>query len=769
MPATQNQSAPALLQRVLSASQNGVLVYHAVRDDEGIIVDLRVAMLNAVAERDSGKPAIDMLGQLYSRLFPSVAQAELFDRYRRVMETGEAARFELYYKLSTKTTADWFDISVMPLQDSIVVSYNNSTKAKMDDDAARQASALQQAFNSSLSGFTVYEALYDADGRIDDFRFVMINDAGLRMSGFTHEQLIGKTVWEIYPATGINGLFDQYVQVCQTGEPLLGETYYPEYDLWRAYTLVRVAGGVMINYTDITPQKKQEEIISRQAQMLHGILESVSAGIIVLKPVWSSLRSDSQIINFSFVLVNSAFQAAFSLGTTDVAGQLLTHLLPRSQESGLLSRCMMAAEMNHAHQFEMPNRTDGSTRWYLVTITTQGDQLILLLTDVTDSRQLQVTHHFQSELALRQSEQRYRSMVENINEVVYQTDCERKLIYLNPYWTTLTGYTIEESIGQIGDNFYGPQTDQLQTRQTFEDLMAQRITSARLEVRIQHKDGSHRWADLYMQVQVDAAGQPTGLAGLIADITDRKNRELMLQQSLEKEKALNQLKSQFVTTASHEFRTPLTTIQSSVELIKLYMDIPGEKVLPTIHRHLNVIEKEISHFSSLLSDVLTYGRIEAGKMPFNPEPTDLPTLIDELLTTHFSHRSDGRSVKVLLTGKSHLLQVDPKLLGHVLINLLTNAFKFSKTNPMLNVVFAPDRVQVMVIDKGIGIPADEQANLFSTFFRARNASNIQGTGMGLVIAREFVRQHEGDITVQSEENAGTTFTIALPATRPGAV
>ncbi len=398
MTVNQPQFAPILLQSVLSASPNGVIVYHAVRDAAGTVVDLRIAMVNAVVEQDFGKPATELLGQLYSRLFPNVAKADLFDHYRQALETGVSTRFDFQYTLSRQTTPSWFDISVVPLQDSIIVSYDNITQARVHADAARQASLLQHAFDSAISGFTVCEALYDAAGQIDDFRFAMINEAGLRMNGFTREQLIGKTIWEIYPATGVNGLFNQLVQVCQTGETLSGEKYYPEYDLWRAYTIVRVAGGAMINYTDITPQKKQEEVISRQAGLLHGILESVSVGIVVLKAIRNAPPTDGQLVNFTVVRVNSAFQAAFSLGTTDVTGKLLTDLLPQTQESGLLSRCMMATDMSLPHQFEMPNGANGATRWYQVSITPQGDQLVLSLTDITESRQLQLSHHQQAEL-----------------------------------------------------------------------------------------------------------------------------------------------------------------------------------------------------------------------------------------------------------------------------------------------------------------------------------------------------------------------------------
>jgi signal transduction histidine kinase len=437
-----------MLQRVPPASQNGVLVYHAVRNAGGIIVDLRLAMLNAVAERDFDKPATDLLGQLYSRLFADRAEADLLERYRQVIITGESARFDIQHPLPGQAATDWFEVSVVPMQDGVIVSYDTTTQAKAN--AARLPSVLQQAFDSAIGGFTVYEAVYDASGKIDDFRFVMINDTGLRMSGYTREELIGKALWEIYPATGITGLFNQYVQVCETGEPLSGEKYYPEYDIWRDYTIVRVAGGVMISYTDSTTRKKLEETARQQAQMLTGILEAVPVGIVVLQAVRNRQKPDSPIVNFSMVQANPAFQTAFGLGPAAVAGQLLTELLPQSQESGLLSRCIMATEMNHLHQFEMPNGAKEATRWYQVSMKPDDDQLILSLTDITEARQLQVTHHFQAELLRSVSDNIPASVV--LWEAVRDDTPQRNVIDFryrmsNRINTYLTGFSEKQLLG----------------------------------------------------------------------------------------------------------------------------------------------------------------------------------------------------------------------------------------------------------------------------------------------------------------------------------
>lgn len=253
---------------------------------------------------------------------------------------------------------------------------------------------------------------------------------------------------------------------------------------------------------------------------------------------------------------------------------------------------------------------------------------------------------------------------------------------------------------------------------------------------------------------------------MATDITAQKQIELLLQQSLEREQELNKLKSKFVTTASHEFRTPLATIQSSVELVKLYLEQPREAAQPVIQRHLASIENQILNVSDMLSDMLNVARIEAGKIDYTPQLINIGQLIHDVIHTHFTERQDKRTVRVTVNGQPRLAYLDKKLMTHVLANLLSNAFKFSTENPELHVDFGQKQLVLTVADKGIGIPASELPQLFNTFFRASNAVTIQGSGLGLVIARQFVEFHGGSLTIGSEENRGTHCTITLPYQSP---
>ena len=247
------------------------------------------------------------------------------------------------------------------------------------------------------------------------------------------------------------------------------------------------------------------------------------------------------------------------------------------------------------------------------------------------------------------------------------------------------------------------------------------------------------------------------------ELRERDRTEQRLQELLDQEKTLNERKNQFVAIVSHEFRTPLATIQSSVDLAKSYLNDSAPAAYGSVAKHLDIIQNQIRKFTDLLSDVLTLGQMEAGKLAFNPLPCDAEAFIRHLVDTVFTDQLDGRTVLISVKGVPRPVLLDEKLLNLILLNLLSNAFKYSDQNPVLELIFEPTEVVFAVIDTGMGIPADDLPHLFTSFFRAKNTRTIQGTGLGLYIARQFVDLLGGRIEVASQLGQGSVFRIVLPA------
>ncbi len=252
-----------------------------------------------------------------------------------------------------------------------------------------------------------------------------------------------------------------------------------------------------------------------------------------------------------------------------------------------------------------------------------------------------------------------------------------------------------------------------------------------------------------------------GLVCSMRDITERKRTESELLKALEQERELNELKSRFVSIVSHEFRTPLTSILSSSQLLKLYSDrMSDEKKMS----HLDKIEDQVTRLTGMLNDILTLGKIEAVGMEFSPVPLDLVAVCRDLTEEIQAITKTPHQIIFSASGESDGFVGDEKLLRQIITNLLTNAVKYSPdgTNVEFTVTYQPGQAVIRIKDEGMGIPEEDQKHLFEAFHRAKNVGEIQGTGLGLPIVKRAVEAHGGTIACESKVGKGTTFTVTLP-------
>jgi PAS domain S-box-containing protein len=233
-----------------------------------------------------------------------------------------------------------------------------------------------------------------------------------------------------------------------------------------------------------------------------------------------------------------------------------------------------------------------------------------------------------------------------------------------------------------------------------------------------------------------------------------------LDEALEKERELSELKSRFVTMASHEFRTPLATIQSSLSLVKKYGELQD---IDKQDKHIGRIKSSISNLTDILNDFLSVSKLEEGKVENVVAKMDLKEFLTEIAYEMQPLTREGQSIHYSHSG-DEVVELDQKLLRHVMFNLVSNAIKFSGENGKIEMEseVAPNIILLRVKDNGIGISLSDQEHLFERFFRGLNASYIQGTGLGLNIVAKYVELMRGTITVDSVENQGTIFTLTFP-------
>jgi PAS domain S-box-containing protein len=248
------------------------------------------------------------------------------------------------------------------------------------------------------------------------------------------------------------------------------------------------------------------------------------------------------------------------------------------------------------------------------------------------------------------------------------------------------------------------------------------------------------------------------------EIEKRKEAEAAANASLESEKQLNELKSRFVSTASHEFRTPLTGILSSVTLIDKYAAPEHEEKRL---KHINIIKSSVKNLTNILNDFLSLSKLESGNVHCEPTYFSLMELIDATIeeTKHTLKNGQKISITKAIDPSLKVFQ-DEKLLKNVVINLISNASKYSdeKQSIEVEIRLGEDDFLISVKDYGIGIPKTDYANMFDRFFRASNSTAYQGTGLGLNITKKNIELMQGDINFESEEHESTVFTIKLPIT-----
>ncbi|MFN8417683.1 MAG: HAMP domain-containing sensor histidine kinase [Anaerolineae bacterium] len=224
------------------------------------------------------------------------------------------------------------------------------------------------------------------------------------------------------------------------------------------------------------------------------------------------------------------------------------------------------------------------------------------------------------------------------------------------------------------------------------------------------------------------------------------------------------MKSQFPSVATHEFRNSLTSITLITGTLQDYLKQLDEQKIRT---KLTSIQDQVRRMTSLIDDVLTLGRSEAGEWPFNPIIINLPELLAKLGAEWQSALASQHQLFIACSGTEETVYADPDLLEHILINLVSNAVKYSLPGSQIKIKaqITEYKCLIDVIDQGIGIPAQEQSKLFESFYRASNArkiSGVSGTGLGLVIVKRAAEMHGGDITFVSTEGRGTTFSVELP-------
>ena len=389
---------------------------------------------------------------------------------------------------------------------------------------------------------------------------------------------------------------------------------------------------------------------------------------------------------------------------------------------------------------------------------------------------------------MKSNQEIYQLLFENAGEGMVVTNNRGVIELVNPRLLELFGYKQEELVGERIEILVpdAVKANHSKHREGYIKEPQDRRMGSDMNLLAQRKDKSKFSVEIglnHCYVNDDLK-----VVAIVTDITERvesqqklKNINVELEQkvkirtqeleenqkkiekTLDKERDLNELKSRFVSMASHEFRTPLSTILSSATLVGKY-DKEDQK--EKREKHLERIKSSVKNLTSILNDFLSIDKLEDGKISINSSQFLFSELINEAVGEMEYFLKQGQFISVNNTVKTNqLVESDRNVIKNILINLLSNASKYSADGKeiFLDISLIKNDVQIDIVDNGIGIPKEEQEKVFTNrFFRAGNVTNIEGTGLGLTIVKKYLSILGGDISFKSIQFEGTTFTITLP-------
>lgn len=506
--------------------------------------------------------------------------------------------------------------------------------------------------------------------------------------------------------------------------------------------------GVINIFTDIT----QRKLIEEGLRLRDRAIAASSNGIVIV---------DVTSPENSIIYVNLAFERITGVSMAEVLGQHFP--LPQTVDINQPALVELENAMSAGKYCTVILRNysqDGSLFWHELNISPVHDlsgnltHYIGIQTDITASKQTETT--------LLLTQERLKYLLTSSPAVIYtcKSSNDFSTIFISDNIQDMVGYEAQqflEDSGFLHSHIHPEDLPQVLT--ALSQVLEQKQYG--LEYRFLHQDGTYRWLYDHGKVVWDEVGNPLEFVGCWADITSRKQLEQELRVALETEKELNELKSRFISMTSHEFRTPLSTILSSSELLEHYSDKWSQEKQLT---HLRRIQTAAHRMTEMLDDILVSGKAEAGKLEYRPFKFDLVEYCHQLVEEVKLNLRDQHLISFSSEFASIYCYMDDKLLGHILSNILSNAIKYSTPESIIKfTLLCEHRQAVFVIqDQGIGIPEADIPHLFEYFHRAENVGNILGTGLGLAIVKKCVDIYQGEISVTSKIGIGTKFTIKLP-------
>ncbi len=682
----------------------------------------------------------------------------VLEKTREVMEGGIAVFEWLHKQADGRLIPTEVRLLRLPTEGQTLIraSIIDNTERKRAERALRDSEAKFRAlFEGASQGVVLH----------DENQMLEVNPAAVRILGRrSARELLGKHPGDFSPSFQPNGessdvLARTYIDECMTkGSARFdwlacdpnGKEIFLEVNLTR----IEWSGRQVIQafITDITERKRAEAALAESEARFRAAFRAGPALISIFR------SSDGK-----YVLMNDAFSNWLGYPQEEVLGRTCLELgvWEDPEDRGLVLKEMQTLGAIRQRECRWRNRA-GERLTVLLSIEpiqlNNTPHMLSMAVDITQRKRVEEKLR-ESEARLRESEARFSAAFRASPVFIgILRMSDGAYVLANDAFLNWLGSAREEVIGHTSAEF-GAWVNPAERDWA---LNAMRTLGSIRQKEVRWRNRRGECCTILLSAETIRLNDTPHILSFAQDITQRKRAEEELRKTLEREKELSQLKSNFVSMVSHEFRTPLGIIQSSAELLRDFHGRmqPGER-----NEQLESISRNTRRMAGMMEEVLVLSRLEAGKLDFQPAALDLNTFCRRIVDEVLSATSRRCTVELTLNSIPTQAQADERLLGHIFTNLLSNAVKYSEAGAAVHFFVARDgRDAVCVIrDKGIGIPEEDQQHLFSAFHRGSNVGMRPGTGLGLLLVKRCADLHGGTVQVESQLGEGTIVTVRFPA------
>ena len=615
-----------------------------------------------------------------------------------------------------------------------------------------------------MTAIATFDAVRDESGRIVDFTYTMVNHMAEQLSGRMAGELVGQHLLTVFPGTQASGLFEKWVQLVESGEPVHFLEHYKDdsRDVWFETRAVRLGDGLIESYSDVTELKRVQAEQQQQADLIQKIVEYGKVGM----TLFGIIRNDvGDVVDFEYVFTNSLNASNIGRSLNEMIGGRLVQLFPFIVDTPYFHTLVDTANSDKTKDLLVPYSANGATTWYDITFVRVGNRLLVTDIDVTKLKQAEIEQQQQAAFLTQLVDTSmsgiavYKAVRDEQDQIV-----DFQSVLFNP--------AAAVTMNEFGDKLYAMTLRQRFTDATYPGLFDQLVQVTREGISFRNEFyyvSVDKWLDLLVTRLDD------GFLLLFNDVSDQhRHRRQLEQANLELQRSNDNLQ-QFAYVASHDLQEPLRKIRSFGDML---LGQYGASLGPDATTMIERMQVAAGRMSTLIIDLLAYSRISTHRDPFRSFSLQnlLNDVCDDLsLTVNESHADIH--IDPLPDVVGDLVQI-----RQLFQNLLSNALKFSQPDkpPFVQISNryiaaselpadvqpapgdAPRFLEITVADNGIGFDDKYRDRIFQVFQRLYPQSKYSGTGVGLAICRKVVENHGGTIHVSSRVGEGATFRVYLP-------